>query len=75
MKQTLPKDKLPKILVRSEQNRTLLSTICEYGLVLETWFQLGNRQYTMTTSTQSLDNLSVDALVRDDPHPASFSSG
>jgi len=53
----------------------MLLAAFENSLILDARLQLGDEKNAVVVGTQSLNDLSIDVLVSDDPHPVTFSSG
>jgi hypothetical protein len=65
----------PEVLVGGHEDGILLSAAGEHNLIAHARLRLGDEQDAMASGAQPIDYLLVDALIRDESHPASFSSG
>jgi hypothetical protein len=75
VKEMLAEDKPSEILVRGQQDCVCLPALAENRFVVDTRVEFGNKQDIVSVSAEPIDNLLVDVLIRDDFHPASFSTG
>ena len=75
MNEVLTEDKLSKIFIRGQQNCICLPAVAENAFVVDTGGEFSNKQNVMPVSAEPIDNLLVDALVRDYFQPATFSTG
>jgi hypothetical protein len=70
VKEMLAENKLSEILVRSQQDRVCLPAVAENGFVIDTRIEFGNKQDIVPVSAEPVDDLLVDAFVRDDFTPS-----
>ena len=75
VKEPLAEDHLSEILVRSQQNPVGLAAAEENNFIVDTGVQLGDKQHFVSISAEPFDDLPVDALIRENLHPATLSIG
>ena len=75
MDEALAENKFPEILVRCEQDCLGLTTPQENRLIVDAGIKLGNIENIVPVGSETVDNLLVNTFVRDDLHPATFSTG
>jgi hypothetical protein len=67
--------KFAEIFVGCQQNGIRRAASAENGFVVDSWLDLGDVQNLVAIAAEPVDNLPVDALVRNDLHPERVSTG
>ena len=75
VREVLPEHQFAEVLVGCHEDRIFLSAAGEHNLVAHARLGLGDGHNAMAFGAQPIDYLLVDALIRDESHPASFSRG
>ena len=71
----LPKHEFTKIFTCRKQDRALIAALLKNILIIDTGREFRDKPNIVPIGPETVNNLLVDAFVRDNVHPATFSTG
>lgn len=75
VRQSLPKNQLAEIFVCSQQNPPGFQAPIQHSAIVNPWGSLGDKYDVVALGAETVDDLLLDVLVRDEPHASAGSIG
>jgi len=73
--QPLPKNQLTEVFVGGQQNPTGIHASIQHSAIVNPGRSLGDKYDVVAVGAETVDNLLLDVLVRNDPHAGACSIG